>query len=137
MANWVGKSVWIAAPLIEAISDHVMAATALHGDDTPVPVLAPGAGKTKTGRLFDAIGQPLGDPEPLLDRRQQQYPGVRGHPPAVESNMHRPTHHRWQTRQISSHGGRELRCFRMIRIQQPNHNETNGLCRSRQSFHVA
>jgi transposase len=52
MANWVGKSVWIAAPLVQAISDHVMAATALHGDDTPVPVLAPGAGKTKTGRLW-------------------------------------------------------------------------------------
>jgi len=29
-----------------------MAAAALHGDDTPVPVLAPGAGKTKTGRLW-------------------------------------------------------------------------------------
>ena len=52
MANWVGKSVWIAAPLVEAIGDHVMAAAALHGDDTPVPVLAPGAGKTKTGRLW-------------------------------------------------------------------------------------
>jgi len=52
MANWVGKSVWIAAPLIEAIGAHVMAAAALHGDDTPVPVLAPGAGKTKTGRLW-------------------------------------------------------------------------------------
>jgi transposase len=52
MANWVGKSVWITTPLVEAISDHVMAATALHGDDTPVPVLAPGAGKTKTGRLW-------------------------------------------------------------------------------------
>ena len=50
MANWVGKSVWIAAPLVEAIGDHVMAAAALHGNDTPVPVLAPGAGKTKTGR---------------------------------------------------------------------------------------
>jgi transposase len=52
MANWVGKSVWIAAPLVEAIGDHVMAAAALHGDDAPVPVLAPGAGKTKTGRLW-------------------------------------------------------------------------------------
>ena len=52
MANWVGKSVWLAAPLVEAISDHVMAAAALHGDDTPVPVLAPGSGKTKTGRLW-------------------------------------------------------------------------------------
>ena len=52
MADWVGKSVWLTAPLVEAIGDHVMAATALHGDDTPVPVLAPGTGKTKTGRLW-------------------------------------------------------------------------------------
>ena len=52
MANWVGKSVWLAAPLIEAIGDHVMAGAALHGDDTPVPVLAPGNGRTKTGRLW-------------------------------------------------------------------------------------
>jgi transposase len=52
MANWVGKAVWIAAPLVAAIGDHVMAAAALHGDDTPVPVLAPGTGKTKTGRLW-------------------------------------------------------------------------------------
>jgi hypothetical protein len=29
-----------------------MAATKLHADDTPVLVLAPGAGKTKTGRLW-------------------------------------------------------------------------------------
>jgi transposase len=41
MAGWVGKSVWLSAPLVEAIGDHVMAGTALHGDDTPVPVLAP------------------------------------------------------------------------------------------------
>src|SRR3954452_20808104 len=52
MAGWVGKSVWLAAPLVEAIGNHVMAGTALHGDDTPVPVLAPGTGKTKTGRLW-------------------------------------------------------------------------------------
>jgi transposase len=66
MANWVGKSVWIAAPLIEAISDHVMAGTALHGDDTPVPVLAPGTGKTKTGRLWVYLRdeRPHGGPAP-------------------------------------------------------------------------
>jgi hypothetical protein len=29
-----------------------MAAAKLHADDTPVPVLAPGTGKTKTGRLW-------------------------------------------------------------------------------------
>jgi transposase len=52
MAGWVGKSVWLSAPLVEAIGEHVMAGAALHGDDTPVPVLAPGTGKTKTGRLW-------------------------------------------------------------------------------------
>ena len=39
-------------PLIEAIGRHVFASGVLHGDDTPVPVLAPGLGKTKTGRLW-------------------------------------------------------------------------------------
>ena len=28
-------------------------------------------------RILDAIGQALGDPEPLLDRRQQQYSSIR------------------------------------------------------------
>jgi len=52
MASWVGKVTALASPLIEAIADHVMAAEKLHVDDTPVPVLAPGMGKTKTGRLW-------------------------------------------------------------------------------------
>jgi hypothetical protein len=33
----------------------VLAAEKLHGDDTPVPVLAPGNGKTKTGRLWTYV----------------------------------------------------------------------------------
>ena len=52
MASWVGKVTALASPLVEAIADHVMAAEKLHADDTPVPVLAPGTGKTKTGRLW-------------------------------------------------------------------------------------
>jgi hypothetical protein len=39
-------------PLVAAIAAHVLAADKLHGDDTPVKVLAPGTGKTKTGRLW-------------------------------------------------------------------------------------
>ena len=31
---------------------HVMAAERIHADDTTVPVLAPGNGKTKTGRIW-------------------------------------------------------------------------------------
>jgi len=52
LADWVGKATALMAPLIEKIADHVMAAEKLHADDTPVPVLAPGTGKTKTGRLW-------------------------------------------------------------------------------------
>ena len=52
MATWVGKVTALVSPLVEAIANHVMAAQKLHVDDTPVPVLAPGTGKTKTGRLW-------------------------------------------------------------------------------------
>jgi transposase len=52
MASWVGKVTALASPLVEAVADHVMAAAKLHADDTPVPVLAPGTGKTKSGRLW-------------------------------------------------------------------------------------
>src|SRR5947207_11790269 len=40
-----------------------MSATKLHADDTPVPVLAPGNGKTKTGRLWTYVrdDRPAGD----------------------------------------------------------------------------
>ena len=43
-----------------------MAAAKLHADDTPVPVLAPGNGKTKTGRLWTYVrdDRPSGDKTP-------------------------------------------------------------------------
>jgi hypothetical protein len=40
---------------VEALRKDVMASDVLHGDDTPVPVLAPGTGKTKTGRLWTYV----------------------------------------------------------------------------------
>jgi hypothetical protein len=49
LAEWVGGSSRLLPPLVEALRRHVMAADKLHADDTPVPVLAPGLGKTKTG----------------------------------------------------------------------------------------
>jgi transposase len=52
LAEWLGHVAWLLAPLVELIAAHVMAGRAIHCDDTPVPVLAPGAGKTKTGRLW-------------------------------------------------------------------------------------
>jgi transposase len=55
LAGWVGATSELLAPLVEAIRTHVMSATKLHADDTPVPVLAPGNGKTKTGRLWTYV----------------------------------------------------------------------------------
>src|SRR6516225_965897 len=52
LADWVGESSRLLAPLVDTLRRYVMAASKLHADDTPVPVLAPGAGKTKTGRLW-------------------------------------------------------------------------------------
>ena len=52
LADWVGRSTALVEPLYEAVRRHVMAGPAIHGDDTPVSVLAPGTGKTKTGRLW-------------------------------------------------------------------------------------
>ena len=52
LAKWVGHAATLLQPLVETLRRHVMSATKLHADDTPVPVLAPGNGKTKTGRLW-------------------------------------------------------------------------------------
>jgi transposase len=55
LADWVGGSSRLLEPLVEALSRHVVSAHKLHADDTPVPVLAPGNGKTKTGRLWTYV----------------------------------------------------------------------------------
>jgi transposase len=55
LAGWVGASSELLAPLVEALRKHVLAASKIHADDTPVPVLAPGNGKTKTGRLWTYV----------------------------------------------------------------------------------
>jgi transposase len=52
LADWVARSAVLLTPLADAIGRHVMAGGAIHADDTPVNVLAPGTGKTKTGRLW-------------------------------------------------------------------------------------
>lgn len=52
LAKWVGHGASLMQPLVDALRRHVMTATKLHADDTLVPVLAPGNGRTKTGRLW-------------------------------------------------------------------------------------
>ncbi|TMJ63452.1 MAG: hypothetical protein E6G83_16975 [Alphaproteobacteria bacterium] len=52
LSGWVGATAAALQPLVDALAVDVLASDTLHVDDTPVPVLAPGTGKTKTGRLW-------------------------------------------------------------------------------------
>ena len=53
----------VVGPLVEVLRRYVFDCGKLHADDTPVPVLAPGTGKTKTGRLWTYVrdDRPAGD----------------------------------------------------------------------------
>jgi transposase len=66
LAEWLGHVAWLLKPLGELIARHVMAGRVIHADDTPVPVLAPGAGRTKTGRQWVYLRdeRPHGGPAP-------------------------------------------------------------------------
>jgi transposase len=55
LADWVGAASHLLSPLVDRLRGHVLAASKLHADDTPVPVLAPGTGKTKTARLWTYV----------------------------------------------------------------------------------
>ena len=64
LADQVGACTVALRPLHDLIAEHVMAAERLHGDDTPVPVLA--KGKTDKGRAWVYVrdDRPFGGPDP-------------------------------------------------------------------------
>src|SRR5580692_3039016 len=66
LADWVGGASALLEPLVGAIGRYVFGTYKLHGDDTPVPVLFPGRGTTKQGRLWTYVrdDRPAGSAEP-------------------------------------------------------------------------
>jgi transposase len=52
LAGWVGGACWWLEALHDRLARKVFASDHLFADDTPVPVLDPGRGRTKTGRLW-------------------------------------------------------------------------------------
>ena len=66
LANWVGGAVWWLEPLQARLAEHVFASHTLFADDTPIPVLDPGRGRTKTGRLwvYARDDRPWNGPDP-------------------------------------------------------------------------
>ena len=55
LAGWVGKATALLEPLAEAIGRHMLSGRALFVDDTLVKLLAPGTGKTATGRTWTYV----------------------------------------------------------------------------------
>lgn len=55
LAQWVGRAHSLLQPLYDALQKHVLAGEVLHADDTTLPVLEPGLGKTKIGRLWTYV----------------------------------------------------------------------------------
>lgn len=55
MAGWMFQCSELLKPLIDKLMEYVFSSTYLHGDDTPVKVLEPGSGKTKTGRIWTYV----------------------------------------------------------------------------------
>ena len=81
LADWGGAVSALLDPLLGALEDYVLGAYKLHADDTPIPVLAPGTGKTKTGRLWAYVrdDRPAGstDPPAVLFRYSPDRKGER------------------------------------------------------------
>ena len=66
LADWVGQASSLLEPLVSAVGRYVLSAYKVHGDDTPVPVLCPGRGTTKQGRLWTYVrdDRPAASTEP-------------------------------------------------------------------------
>src|SRR3954449_11598371 len=52
LCDWVGRACGWLEPLWRLLRRHVMASARIFADDTTLPVLDPGRGRTKTGRLW-------------------------------------------------------------------------------------
>ncbi|QET91590.1 IS66 family transposase [Roseomonas mucosa] len=52
LCDWVGQACWWLEPLHARLMTHVLAGERVFADDTPLPVLQPGKGRTQTGRLW-------------------------------------------------------------------------------------
>jgi transposase len=66
LANWVGRVCWWLRPLATLLLGTILSSPKIFADDTPVPVLDPGRGRTKTGRLwaYARDDRPWHGPEP-------------------------------------------------------------------------
>jgi len=55
LAQWVRAGYELVTPLVYAVRRYVLGGGHLHADDTPLPVLDPGRGRTRTGYLWTYV----------------------------------------------------------------------------------
>lgn len=67
ISSWLGQGAKLLEPIADKIKEYIFAANQIHGDDTPVKVLDPGKGETKTGRIWVYVkdGRPSNDLSPV------------------------------------------------------------------------
>ncbi len=66
LAGWVGRGASLAEPMAAFIGRHALAGLRVHADDTPMPMLAPGRGRTQTARFWAYLrdDRPFGGTDP-------------------------------------------------------------------------
>jgi transposase len=52
LSNWIGRACWWLTPLYDLVVSTALSSEKVFADDTTLPVLDPGRGKTKVGRLW-------------------------------------------------------------------------------------
>lgn len=55
LAGWAGQAAALLDPIVSRIREEGLKADKIHADDTPVPMLDPGKGKTTTARLWTYV----------------------------------------------------------------------------------
>ncbi|MCE9532626.1 MAG: IS66 family transposase, partial [Planctomycetes bacterium] len=86
MGDWMAACAELFKPLVELMKKRVLRSLVIHNDDTTVPVLDPGNGKTKTGRLWVSLGDAANPytifnytPDRCRDGPEGFFKGYKGH----------------------------------------------------------
>jgi transposase len=66
LAEWVGRCGVALQPLVDALKEDLLAHPVLHADETPLPMLKPGNGKTHKAYLWSYCSTPLSNTKAVV-----------------------------------------------------------------------
>lgn len=131
LGDWVGECAALLDPLVTRLGAHVLGGRKVHADDTPVPVLEPGLGKTKTGRLWTYVrdDRPAGSSTPpaaffrYSPDRKGEHPRqhLQGYSGVLQADAYAGFHHLYDTGRIV-----EAACWAHVRRKFFDLHEAQG-----------